>query len=711
MAEGSTGYEIVLKARDETRAAFEAVKNNSDDLTGKLKIIGGAFAATAVASATAVAVMVKGAIDSADAMSKAAQRTGTTTESLSALKYAADMSDVSFETLQKSLGKLSQNAFKAATAGGEAATAFTTLGINVRGADGHLKDSGALFDEIAGKLSKMPNSAEKSALAIQIFGKSGADLIPLLNSGSEGLAAFREETERLGLVISTEAGLRAEAFNDNLMRISKTSEGLANRMASDLLPTLNVLTDAYIEGSKEGGGFADISRGISEIFKYLSVAGVNVGYVFQQTGKEIGGTLAQLTALASGDFSGASAIGDQMKKDAEEARKAVDALSERIMNPPKIDLPDKRDRGPLPDLDTEKVNKALQDLLTKSEQFSKELVVSHESAFDKIVTRYVEMDAQLSKTGAAGNEQRKALAKSFEAFMVDEQDKRTAAMAEAAEKEAQANNKIVEAQQEKFMKMQARADEAALFDEERENRRYQEQLRELERDRQVLEEKGLFELASQQKYDAAKEALAREHYAKMSQQSKLYGITLVQFEAQTAVQRTQTMANGLAQMTSVGAQKHRALFEINKIASMANATISGVQAVQDSYKFGAAWGGPVGGAAMAAIAVAATLANIEAIRSTEFGGGAPNVGGGGVPSMATSPGIPTAPQSAPAAPDSARDAPAQQPTTINIYNTGNVLSQDYVENNVIPQIRNAVSNSDVLLIDPRSRQAQVLVPT
>lgn len=689
MSEGNSTYQILLTASDKTREAFESAKSNSQSLTDKLDIMRGAFAATAIASATAVAVMIKGSIDAADAMSKAAQKVGTTTEMLSGLKYAADMSDVSFELLQKSLGKLSSNAYSAATSGGEAAAAFKTLGINVKGTDGHLKDSGTMLEELAGKFAAMPDGAEKSALAIKLFGKAGMDMIPLLNSGSEGLAQMRGELDKMGGTISTETALRAEEFNDKLGKMAEITKSFGAVVASDLLPAINELTDAYMKATESGNNFSGASAVIKTIFETFAVVGVNTAYVFHSVGNEIGGIAAQLTALATGDFEGVARIGKMMKEDAEAARKEVDALSERILNPPKREASADKSPSAIPSLDTEEVNKSLDALLKKSQQFSAELVISHESAFDKIVTKYVAMDAELTKAGAAGTEQRKELSIAFETFMIDEQTKRTIQIAEAAAKETEGNNKIIEAQQEKFAKMKEQADQASTFGEERENMRYESQLRELERDRKVLEDKHLWDLKSEDKYQAAMAALKKQHQAKQMQSD----IAMVNFgRAVKAGEYTDAMSMA-AKMTAGIAGHSRAAFEINKVASIASAimnTYKGVAGVLGEFPGPAGW-------AMAAAQAAIGFVQVDMINSTQFGGGAPNMGGGGVPSMATAPGIPVSPQQdIPQAPIPVAGVEAQAPRTVNLImsssDSAEFFSAKTIRDLLIPALNEAAGD-------------------
>ena len=222
---------------DVNTAAFEAGLNRAKAGLGGLAkaaaISGAALAATAVAGGAALAVLVKGAIDSADELSKAAQKAGVTTEALSRLKYAADYSDVSLEQLTTGLGRLSRNMGDIAAGGGTAAkSAFMALGISVTDATGQLRGADAVMADIAERFSQMENSAAKTALAQQLFGKAGADLIPLLNSGRAGLKAMADESDRLGLTLSTQTGLKAEQFNDTLTRVQKTLEGVSVRIIS-----------------------------------------------------------------------------------------------------------------------------------------------------------------------------------------------------------------------------------------------------------------------------------------------------------------------------------------------------------------------------------------------------------------------------------------------------------------------------------------------
>jgi ribosomal protein L12E/L44/L45/RPP1/RPP2 len=209
----------------------------------KTGLIGLSTAALGVAAALALAT--KGAINHADAMSKMAQKAGVTTESLSRLAYAASFSDVQTDELTASLGKLSKSmADAAANATGQTASAFAALGISVVDSSGKLRSADAVFIDLADRFSRIEDGSTKTAIAMTLLGKSGANLIPLLNEGAAKLKRYADESDRTGNTISTKTGKAAEEFNDTMARVGTTLAGIANKLAEALLPDLQKFADA-----------------------------------------------------------------------------------------------------------------------------------------------------------------------------------------------------------------------------------------------------------------------------------------------------------------------------------------------------------------------------------------------------------------------------------------------------------------------------------
>jgi hypothetical protein len=218
------------------------------------------IAIVATAAAAALGVMVKRAIDTADSMGKAAQKVGVTTEELSKLEYAAKLANVSSGELQSSLMRLTKGMSDAAQGTGEAQKGFSALGIQVKNSDGSLKSSTQVMGEVADQFAGMKDGAEKTALAISIFGRAGANMIPLLNGGSKAIREAGDELERMGGVVTTEAARNAAQFNDNINRLKTSFNSLVMQMANYVLPALTAFTEKILAAIRHGLDFGAVVR-------------------------------------------------------------------------------------------------------------------------------------------------------------------------------------------------------------------------------------------------------------------------------------------------------------------------------------------------------------------------------------------------------------------------------------------------------------------
>ena len=182
----------------------------------------GLVSIAAAGAAAALGYAVKGAIDHADELSKASQKIGVSVEALSQLEYAAKLSDVSLEQLTTGLRQFSKAIVEASSNGKSGpAEVFKALGVAIKDASGNLRSNEQVFADVADRFSKMENGALKTSLAMQLFGKSGADLIPLSNS----------------------AAVNAEAFNDTLTKIGGVLQGVTNKIMEAALPALQSLAN------------------------------------------------------------------------------------------------------------------------------------------------------------------------------------------------------------------------------------------------------------------------------------------------------------------------------------------------------------------------------------------------------------------------------------------------------------------------------------
>lgn len=252
---------IVITAKDETRAAIQSAMGGLQSITSaaaRLPLIGTALAGAF--SGAALTAGVKSAIDGADQLAKASQKYGVAVEQLSALSYAGKLADVSLEAIGTGLKKLSTNMADTAAGTGEARDAFKALGISVKETDGSLKSSDAVLAEIADRFAGMEDGAGKTALAVKLFGRAGADLIPLLNQGSKGLRDMKKEAEQLGAIVGGDLGRASEQFNDNLTRLGAAADAFKIAIAQQVLPALNNFTDAMVAAHKATGNFLSAFR-------------------------------------------------------------------------------------------------------------------------------------------------------------------------------------------------------------------------------------------------------------------------------------------------------------------------------------------------------------------------------------------------------------------------------------------------------------------
>jgi hypothetical protein len=208
-----------------------------------------------------MATMIKNSIDAADELYAFSQQVGLSTEFLSTFGYAANMSNVETESLNNALIKFSKNLVDAAEGGKETSAAFRSLGISAVDSQGNIIGTEEALMRVADQFQKMPDGAQKTKLALDLFGKSAAPLIPLLNEGSAGINKMREEAQRLGIEVDSNFARTADALNDSMMVLQKKFEGIGMEVAQELAPTLLVLAKYLVEifTTMEGGvGILDI---------------------------------------------------------------------------------------------------------------------------------------------------------------------------------------------------------------------------------------------------------------------------------------------------------------------------------------------------------------------------------------------------------------------------------------------------------------------
>lgn len=179
--------------------------------------------------------------------------TGQTTDQLQEFSYASELIDVSLDTLQGSLTKLTNNMQDTANGTGNAQAAFQRLGVSVTDADGHLRSANDVFYDAIDALGDVTNATERDALAMDIFGRSAQDLNPLIVQGADTLREYAQEAHDMGYVLDNDALAALGAVDNAYQRLQKTQEGVKNQLSEQFAPYLTEFYEKITRLIKDGG--------------------------------------------------------------------------------------------------------------------------------------------------------------------------------------------------------------------------------------------------------------------------------------------------------------------------------------------------------------------------------------------------------------------------------------------------------------------------
>lgn len=264
---------------------------------GAITVVAGLAVAVA-AIGTSIGGLVFSTADASAQLVDLSTKTGISTTRLQELDYIAGQVGTSQETITGSLARLVRSMSGAQTQYGDYATAqaeaaakgeefdaqlgdnaaaFDRLGVKVTDSSGNLRDSEAVFADLLNALGKVPNEAERDALAMSIFGKSAQELNPLIKAGTGELARLTEEAHKVGAVMSEEDVAAFEAFDDTLASLQAGLKGTLGTLASAFLPGFQAVFDqagGYLQQFKgivdgSGGDIGKVAAGVGGLISTI----------------------------------------------------------------------------------------------------------------------------------------------------------------------------------------------------------------------------------------------------------------------------------------------------------------------------------------------------------------------------------------------------------------------------------------------------------
>lgn len=269
----------------------------------------------AIGAGTALFAFTKRAADIADSTDKAAQSAGLAIDEYGKLQFVFEQGNVGADQFGVAMKKLNQNIDQASKGTGAGAAIFKQLGVEVKNADGTLRSTGDILKDIADKFQKLPDGPRKSALAVQLFGKAGAAIVPILNDGGKEMQRLEDRAVSLGLVLDKTAGKIGDDFGDALNEVKRSVGGISTQVGLQLAPAFTdafkTITDVLIANRTEILAFTQtianqVGPAIKDIINALAgndTAVVNKNFLqIRDTVVAIGQALGIVAGIVNGLF-------------------------------------------------------------------------------------------------------------------------------------------------------------------------------------------------------------------------------------------------------------------------------------------------------------------------------------------------------------------------------------------------------------------------
>lgn len=203
---------------------------------------------------------MKSAADRIDKLAKSADRLGVSTRSFAGFSLAAEEAGSSIETLSKGMLAMNRKFQEAVGGSDSAAKSFRDIGLSLDALTNKKPDEQVGL--IADALNKLPTQGARAAAAMDIFGKSGAELVNTLALGSAGLEQATKDAEALGLAVSRIDAAKVEEANDAFGRIGKVGEGIFNSLTVALAPFVTAMSKMFTDWATGMGGMEQVGKNV-----------------------------------------------------------------------------------------------------------------------------------------------------------------------------------------------------------------------------------------------------------------------------------------------------------------------------------------------------------------------------------------------------------------------------------------------------------------
>ena len=244
---------ITISALDKTKKGFGSATKGLKAVAGA--VLNAKTAIVGLVGAAGFGLLISRSVQATDTLTKTANKIGTTTEALGALRYAADLTGVSTQTMDMALQRFTRRTAEAAQGMGEAKGAIKELGINAQELNRMPLDERMIV--LADAFQNVQSESDRLRLAFKLFDSEGAALVNTLSQGSDGLKEMLGEARALGLTMSTSAAKGVEDTVDSLTKLSGLFKGVTDQTVSAFAPAIEEMVvrfTAFLQRTIEAKG-------------------------------------------------------------------------------------------------------------------------------------------------------------------------------------------------------------------------------------------------------------------------------------------------------------------------------------------------------------------------------------------------------------------------------------------------------------------------
>ena len=257
---------ITISALDKTKKGFGSATKGLKAVAGA--VLNAKTAIVGLVGAAGFGALIASSLRATDTLTKTANKIGTTTEALGALRYAADLTGVSTQTMDMALQRFTRRTAEAAKGMGEAKGAIKELGLNARELNRMSLDERMIV--LADAFKDVTSESDRLRLAFKLFDSEGAALVNTLSQGGDALKEMLGEAKALGLAMSSNAARGVEDASDAITKLLSLGRGVRDQFTAALAPAIESvvtrLTEFFETIAKDEGGVEKWAQGLAKGF-------------------------------------------------------------------------------------------------------------------------------------------------------------------------------------------------------------------------------------------------------------------------------------------------------------------------------------------------------------------------------------------------------------------------------------------------------------